>query len=117
MVSSAECSSDDEDFAECEGHAGGLGQLNFACLSVVTFHLQLRIRSSKHRLPPMDRKSVTSRPIQANPCTSYITFRKNINRSAYLILSPLSSTESELTISPPKRLLRATLGHGVFRSG
>ncbi|XP_042597959.1 neurexin-3a isoform X16 [Cyprinus carpio] len=24
MVSSAECSSDDEDFAECEGHAGGL---------------------------------------------------------------------------------------------
>ncbi|XP_039527138.1 neurexin 3a isoform X4 [Pimephales promelas] len=25
MVSSAECSSDDEDFAECEGHAGGLG--------------------------------------------------------------------------------------------
>ncbi len=52
MVSSAECSSDDEDFAECEGHAGGLGQLNFACLYVVAFHLQLRIRSSKHRLPP-----------------------------------------------------------------
>ncbi|XP_051723428.1 neurexin 3a isoform X20 [Ctenopharyngodon idella] len=25
MGSSAECSSDDEDFAECEGHAGGLG--------------------------------------------------------------------------------------------
>uniref|UniRef100_A0A672SKI1 Neurexin-3a-like n=1 Tax=Sinocyclocheilus grahami TaxID=75366 RepID=A0A672SKI1_SINGR len=37
MVSSAECSSDDEDFAECEGHAGGLGQLNFACLYVVQF--------------------------------------------------------------------------------
>ncbi|XP_016131809.1 neurexin-3a-like [Sinocyclocheilus grahami] len=26
MVSSAECSSDDEDFAECEGHAGGLAK-------------------------------------------------------------------------------------------
>ncbi|KAL6477400.1 hypothetical protein MHYP_G00132350, partial [Metynnis hypsauchen] len=56
MGTSAECSSDDEDLEECNlEHAGGLGQFNSACSYVVVFHLQQRIRSSKHRRPPMDR--------------------------------------------------------------
>lgn len=39
IVSSAECSSDDEDLEECEtSHAGGLGWLAFACFHCASTH-------------------------------------------------------------------------------
>lgn len=43
IVSSAECSSDDEDLEECDtSHAGGLGQFAFACFLRALTHLHLK---------------------------------------------------------------------------
>lgn len=56
IVSSAECSSDDEDLEECEtSHAGGLGWLAFACFHCASTHLTWRIEASSRHHSPMIR--------------------------------------------------------------
>lgn len=56
IVSSAECSSDDEDLEECEtSHAGGLGCFAFACFHCAFTHWTWRIEESSRHLWPMIR--------------------------------------------------------------
>ncbi|GAA6077586.1 neurexin 3a isoform X1 [Tachysurus ichikawai] len=55
IVTSAECSNDDEDLEECNfEHAGGLGQFNSACSYVVVFHFATEDQILKASSPPMD---------------------------------------------------------------
>lgn len=56
IVSSAECSSDDEDLEECDtSHAGGLGWFAFACFHCASTHLTWRIEASSRHHSPMTR--------------------------------------------------------------
>lgn len=74
IVSSAECSSDDEDLEECDsGHAGGISVLSCACSQPVLFPPDLFFD-----LLPRKRKSPLS-------ITSHGSFKCNFSKSLHIM--------------------------------
>lgn len=93
IVSSAECSSDDEDLEECDsGHAGGMGVSSCACAERGLFPFILSLICHRGAPPP----SIT--PHGSFKCN----FKKErkINKSS---LKSSQSFESLLSVNPKSR--------------
>ncbi|XP_042629729.1 neurexin-3a isoform X13 [Cyprinus carpio] len=79
MVSSAECSSDDEDFAECEGHAGGLDKT----LSSSTFE-----GGYKAHAPKWGSKDFRPNKVSDSGRTTTTSFSPKLSRSTTTYMPP-----------------------------